>query len=291
MTNADAVQKQLQKVTSARSESAVFVRMDGRLAVVNIGTATVTVPCVGFYPPLPGMPVRVDWVNGSPAVTGPVAPLNPIGIITATGTPRATVEVDGVPYTLPVMDSYAAVVGDEVAINWNIGVIQGKLAAVDVPEPPGDSGGGPSGSYDIVVRAAGSGRYQGGWWGDSDPWASNNNVGAWVYGDRVRAAIAGTNLTGIWVYLPLIEEVGNCAIGVHDLAAIGGPGPSLVPGSLITLPLGQRNGWLALTPALGDYLSVGGRGVGVLAPGGGYTRWRGVQADGLSGALRLAGNF
>ena len=61
------------------------------VAVVNIGESTVTIPCTGVYPPRPGLPVRVDWVNGSPAVTGLVTPRSPFGVITATGRPLATV--------------------------------------------------------------------------------------------------------------------------------------------------------------------------------------------------------
>lgn len=64
ITDADRLQAQLAKVTAARSQAGVFVRMDGRFAVVNIGAGTVTIPCIGFYPPVTGMAVRVDWVNG-----------------------------------------------------------------------------------------------------------------------------------------------------------------------------------------------------------------------------------
>lgn len=289
MTNAEAVQRQLAQVTSARSEAAVFVRMDGRLAVVNIGTSTVTIPCVGFYPPLPGMPVRVDWVNGAPAVTGPVKPLNPIGRITATGTPRATVLVDGVSYTLPVMSSYSPTVGDDVVINWNIPAIQGKLAAVDAPANPDENGGGRAEPFSVTVRAADSGRFQAGsgWWGKG-PWASSSNVGIWTYGNRVRDAVAGATITTVDVYLPLISEVGFAAIGVHPHGSLPGGGPSI--SSLVDLPLGQRSGWRRVPVEFGWYVADGNRGVGVVAPGGGgYTRWRGVDEDGLSGALRISG--
>lgn len=288
MSSAKVVQQQLAQVTRARSETAVFVRMDGRLAVVNIGDATVTVPCVGFYPPVAGMPVRVDWVNGSPAVTGPVTPLSPLGTIAATGNPRATVTVDGVTYSLFYRSGYTPVVGDPVEINWATGIIQGKITGVENPETPGESGGGVK-PFTVTVRAGDSGRYQpgSGWWGN-DVWASSSNSGIWVYGDRIRGAVGGGSITRVDIFLPLISEVGAASIGVHSHAWLPGGAPSI--GTLAVMPAGQRSGWRRLPTSFGSFLAAGGRGVGVVAPGGaGYTRWRGTAADGLSGALRISG--
>lgn len=285
MTATEDLARALARQSTSRSETAVFVRMDGRFAVVNVGTSTVTVPCVGFYPPVTGMPVRLDWVNGSPSVTGPVRPLNPMGVISAAGTPRAGVTVDGVEWTLPVMDSYTPVVGDQVAINWSMGVIMGKLAAVDSPEAPPESGGGEK-PFTVTVRAAQSGRFQNSWWGN-DPWASSNNDGIWTYGNRVRDAVGGGTVTSIQIYLPLVQKLGNCAIGVHPHSSIPGGAPAI--GTLTTLSQSQRSGWVTLPTSFGTYVAAGGRGVGVTAPGGGYNIWRGVAADSLSGALRISG--
>lgn len=287
MSSAKVVQQQLAQVTSARSETAVFVRMEDRLAVVNIGTSTIAVPCVGFSPPLPGMPVRIDWVNGSPSLTGPAVPLNPVGRITATGTPRATVTVDEVAYTLPVMSTYTPVMNDEVVIDWNIPIIAGKVAAVDVPSKPEENPTSNPVPFSVIVRAAFSGRYQSGsgWWGD-DPWASSSNSGIWVYGNRVKDAVGSGTVTRTEIYLPLISELGLASIGVHPHYSIPGGAPSI--SSLNALS--HRSGWVLVSSAVGPYLAAGGRGMGVVAPGGnGYTRWRGVASDSLSGALRITG--
>lgn len=286
MNNAETVARKLAQRDTVRSETAVFVRMDGRLAVVNIGSSAVTVPCVGFYPPVAGMSVRVDWVNGSPVVTGPVVPLNPLGEITSTGTPRATVLVDAVSYTLPVMADYTPVVGDLVAINWSMGVIMGKLAAVDAPTPPSEGGGGSVKPYTVTVRAANSGRYQSGsgWWGRG-PWASANNDGIWTYGSRVKDAVGAGSVTRIDIYLPLVQEVGVASIGVHPHSSIPGGGPSIT--SKVNLPQGSRSGWRTLPVGFGVYVAAGGRGIGVAD--GGYNIWRGVDEDSLSGALRISG--
>lgn len=287
MSNALAVQQQLQEVTSARSETARFVRMDGRMAVVNVGSATITVPCVGFYPPAVGMAVRVDWVNGLPAVTGPTQPLNPIGAITAIGTPRAMVTVDGVEYSLYYRDGYTPAVDDMVEVNWATGIIQGKITGVENPDKPEESVPAAA-PFSVIVKASDSNRYDrsyGNWWGN-DPWASNSNDGIWTYQNRVKDAVGSGTVEKAEIYLPLSQSVGNVSVGVHAHPNIPSGAPSLT--SLNALPGNRRSGW-QLLPGFGAYLAAGGRGVGVTAPGGGMTVWRGTASDSLSGALRLSG--
>lgn len=285
MSNAETVARKFAQQGTINTQTAVFVRMEGRFAVVNIGASTIPMPCVGFYPPVVGMAVRVDWVNGSPAVTGPVTPLNPLGVISGTGTPKATVTVDGVEYMLFYRDGYTPTVADNVEINWATGVIQGKVTGTEAPEPPSESGGG-SVPFTVTVRAANSGRYQpgSGWWGKA-PWASASNDGIWVYGNRVRDAVGSGTVTRAEIYLPLQQQVGVASIGVHPHASIPGGAPTIT--SKNDLPQGRRSGWQLLPAAFGPYLAVGGRGVGVAD--GGYNIWRGVDSDSLSGALRLSG--
>lgn len=285
MSNAETVARLLAAHRPTRSEVAVFVRMSGRFAVINIGTSTIEAPCVGFYPPVAGMPVRVDWVGGSPAVTGPVTPLNPLGVISGTGTPKATVTVDGVEYMLFYRDGYTPTVGDQVEINWVTGVIQGKVTGSEAPESPGESGGGAV-PFRVTVRAANSGRFQSGsgWWGN-DPWASASNDGIWVYGNRVRDAVGSGSVTRIQIYLPLQQQVGPASVGVHPHAWMPPGAPAI--GSLVDLPQGRRSGWQSLPVSFGTYVAAGGRGIAVAD--GGYNIWRGTRADSLSGALRISG--
>jgi hypothetical protein len=286
MSNAETVARKLAARGSINTETAVFVRMDGRFAVVNIGTSTITIPCVGFYPPVVGMAVRVDWVNGSPAVTGPVTPLNPLGVISGTGAPKATVVVDGVEYMLFYRDGYTPTVGDMVEINWATGVIQGKITGSETPKPPEEPGGGGTKPFSVTVRAADSGRYQSGsgWWGKA-PWASASNDGIWVYGNRVRDAVGSGSVTRIEIYLPLQQQVGSASVGVHPHAWMPPGAPTIT--SKTDLPLGRRSGWQTLPTSFGVYVSSGGRGIAVAD--GGYNIWRGVDTDSLSGALRISG--
>ncbi|MDQ0726801.1 hypothetical protein [Microbacterium sp. W4I20] len=285
MSNAKTVARKLAEKGSVNTGTAVFVRMDGRFAVVNMGLSTVTVPCIGFYPPVVGMAVRVDWVNGSPAVTGPVTPLNPLGTMSGTGAPKASVTVDGVEYMLFYRAGYTPTVGDAVEINWATGVIQGKVTGTETPTPPDESGGG-SKPFSVTVRASDSGRYQAGsgWWGKR-PWASASNDGIWVYGNRVKDAVGVGTVTKIEIYLPLVQQVGVASVGIHPHASIPGGAPTIT--SKTDLPQGRRSGWQVLPVSFGTYVVAGGRGVAVAD--GGYNIWRGVDEDSLSGALRIGG--
>lgn len=285
MSNAETVARKLAQRGSVKSEPAIFVRMDNGLAVVNIGMSTVTIPCVGFYPPVAGMAVRVEWVNGSPAVSGPVRPLNPMGVISGTGTPKASVTVDGVEYMLFYRTGYTPTVGDTVEINWATGYIQGKVTGTETPTAPEESGGGVK-PFTVTVRAANSGRYQSGsgWWGN-DPWASASNDGIWVYGNRVKDAVGSGTVTKIEIYLPLVQQVGVASVGLHPHGSIPGGAPTIT--SKTDLPQGRRSGWQTLPTSFGTYVAAGNRGIAVAD--GGYNIWRGTAGDSLSGALRISG--
>ncbi|WP_336647517.1 hypothetical protein [Microbacterium sp. MMO-10] len=287
MSAAETIAAQFSGQTQMRSETAVFVRMEGPLAVVNIGVSTIKIPCVGFFPPVTGMPVRVDWVDGSPSVTGPTRPLSPLGQITGTGTPKATVTVDGVSYSLYFRAGYTPAVGDTVEVNWSTGIIQGKVTGFQTAEKPAEQAP-PGGAYDITIRAKDSGRYQSDWWGN-DPWASDNNSGIWVYGTAISDAVGAGTVDSAQIFLPLVQEAGNASIGSHAHSSIPSGAPSLA--NLTALPVGGRGGWVDLPLIIGQYLAGGGRGVGVTAPGaGGYNIWRGTNSDPLSGAVRLTGS-
>lgn len=271
-------------IPSIRSETAVFVRMDGTYAVVNIASSTITVPNVGWVPPVAGMTVQVEWRDGMPAVIGPARALNPVGTITGTGTPRATVTVDGVEYVLFIRAGYTPALGDVVTVNWQTGIIEGSITGQEQVEPPPVAEPVREPFNDLVVKAADSGRFQTSWWG-SEPWASNNNDGIWTYESRTRDALRGADVARIEINLILQQQVGNAAIGLHNHRSIPGGAPGLH--DLVNLP--NRSGWVELPSWWGNWLRDNDGGIGVTAPGGGYNRWQAVRFDSWSGALRFAG--
>jgi len=283
-SSTDLILSRLATIPDVSQQTAIFVRMEGPLAVVNIGDRSVSIASSGFYPPLAGMVVQLERRNGQLLLTGPAVPLDPMGVMVSAGTPKALVNSGGVEYLLGLRAGYSPVVGDAVEINWSTAIIQGKVtvAAVPVetlPNPP--AAAGPL-STDPVL-AEGSGSYQGRWW-MNDVWASNNNDGAWFYGGRVQSALAGATMSKIEIYLPLMSQIGNVPIGVHSSATQpGGP----VTSSMLTA-LGNRAGWVELPIAFADYLRDNAGGIFVQG-GTGSNRWRGTQKDSLSGALRFQG--
>ena len=262
----------------------VFVRMDGALAVVNVGDRSVTIPCSGFYPPVGGMSVQLERRNGSLIVTGPSAQLAPLGVITAGGSPKCTVIVGGVEYILGYRDGYVPVIGDDVEINWATAIIQGKVTALSITEAPTANNAEPIVAFNgLVVMAAGSGSYNGRWW-TSDVYNGDNNVGAWFYESRVRDSLRGTTPTKIEIYLnPRLASGNSPQVGLHTAYAT--PGGTVTVASQIALE--PRSGWVELPLSWALALRDGNGGIGVTPSG--YTVWRGLSSDAMSGALRFNG--
>jgi len=199
--------------------------------------------------------------------------------------------VDGVEYLLPYESWYTPSVSDVVSVDWTREVIVGELSTSPAHQDEPSTPTPKKTPFDVTIAASASGKYDlnwNNWWGGSEVWASNNNDGIWVYGNRVRDGVgSGATVSRIWINLPLISTVGNCYIGLHSHPSIPGGAPSL--SSVITL--GQRGGWVELPLSFGQFLQAGGRGIGVGAnPGGGLTKWRGAPSpDAWSGALRIQG--
>jgi len=286
----DRLRRQVAQIPSVRSHTATFVRMEDGFAVINTGDTQIRVPCPGYFPPQPGMSVQVEWRDGRPAVVGPAVTQNPIGEITGTGSPLATVTVDGVSYLLPYEDWYTPVVSDVVSVDWTRRVIVGKLSTSptepEAPEAPKPK----SSPFDVSIQASGSGKWSksnSNWFGGSEVWAGVTTDGVWVYGNRVRDGVgANSTVTRIWIHLPLISTVGDCLIGLHSHPGIPGGAPTITD----TIALNPRGGWVELPVAWGTFLKAGGRGIGVgVSPGSGFTRWAGTPPDSWSGMLRIQG--
>lgn len=287
-SNADVVAGKLARVSRVSSAVGEFVEMVGGLAKVNLLGATVDIRCDGFSPPIAGMPVRVETVDGIMRVVGPSRTLSPRGEVTAVGAGSTTVTVDDT-WTLPVLNSYSSPTsGDMVVIDWGTGYVTGEEATEPTPETPNEVAVQPKRFKDLLIKPTASGKYDSNysnWWGGSEVWASNNNEGIWVYGGRHRA-LAGADITKVEIYLPLIQQAGVAKIGYHNYSTIPGGAPTI--SSLQTL--NDRSGWVSLPTSWGnDFRDNTSRGVGVSTDGGsGFNKWYGAGRK-LSGALRFAG--
>lgn len=290
MTLVDVQLQKQAEVPRVQSVTGVFIGMVGTLARINVQGSTVDVRCDGWNPPIPGMPVRVEILNGIMRVKGPSETLVPRGTVLASlgGGVEALVEAGGVEYTLPVMAPYVPIPSDVVVIHWSSGHILGEEAAAPVTEAPATVPGGGSGFNNLLIQARSSGKYDTsvpGWWGNGDIRASNNNVGAWFYHGAF-SGLAGANISRVEVYLPTPWK----AVGVLNFGLHGHPTrPGGNPGIGSTVARAQRSGWLDLPDTWGNLLRDNPNwGIGVTS-GAGDNQWPGVPQDGMSGALRFTG--
>lgn len=285
----DRLRDQIANIPTVRSHTATFVRMDGNLAVINTGNTQIKLPAPGYHPPRSGMTVQVEWRNGKGSVVGPAVARNPLGTITGTGSPLATVQVDGVDYLLPYQEWYTPAVSDVVSVDWVREIIDGKLSTSPDPPVEPETPAGGSTAFDVTVRAQNSGKWSltyGNYFGGSEVWAGTTTNGAWVYGNAILDAVGGgATISRADIFLPLISQTGDCQIGVHDHPSLPGGGPAI--GSLMSL--NPRGGWVQLDHSFAVYLVNGGRGIGVTDGSGGFTKWLGVGQDALSGAIRIQG--
>lgn len=261
-----------------------FVRLESNgFAVVNVADSTVTVPCVGFTPPIPNSVVQLERRNGQMVVLGPAVATPGTGVIKATGSPKCTVTVAGVDYTYGYLSTYTPVVGDQVIVDQVNLVILGKITAPNAATAPNTttaSATSPLPGAPVLAVTSGQFRSR---WQSNDVRASDTVSGAWVYGDRVKNALAGATVTGIQIYLPLRKELGVCNIGTHGSSSL----PAGWTGISGAVPLSPRGGWVSLPTSFAGALAAGG-GIAVVS-GNGDNQWAGTQADGLSGALRFTG--
>jgi len=282
-TGDEIILARLATIPDVASKLGVFVRMSGQLAVINVGGSAVTIPVSGFYPPIAGMSVQLERRNGALIVTGPSKQLPALGVMTSSGTPKATVLAGGKEYTLGMRDTYTPTIGDDVEINWFSGLIQGKVKGVAVTNLPNENKPtGTSPFSNLLIPAADSGSYIERWW-TNDVYNGNSNVGAWFYGSRVADGLRGTAISKIEIFLNPRRAGGNAPqVGLHTSGAQPGGNVS-VSGQVALEP---RSGWVTLPASWAAALQAGG-GIGVTPSG--YTVWRGTDSDALSGALRFSG--
>lgn len=291
MNLGDTITRKLAEIPKVSTAVGVFVGLTPEgLARVNVQGSTVDVRLDGWNPPIPGMPVRVETLNGIMRVKGPSQALATRGevIDVLGGGVSATVLIDGDEYTLPVMAPYSPMVTDTVVVNWQSGHILGEEASAPETSTPDQVPSGGVGFNNLLIQAHSSGKYDDdflNWYGSGDVRASNNNVGAWFYSGRF-ASLAGANISRIEIYLPPPwRAVGALFFGLHGHPTRPGGDPGI--GSLVSRA--QRSGWLDLPDTWGNLLRDNPTwGIGVTS-GAGDNQWPGVPQDGLSGALRFTG--
>jgi hypothetical protein len=281
------VAQQIAEIKPVQSKLAVLAGRDGARAVINIGESTVSVPFVGTSLPPVDHPVQVEVSDGQIRVTGAAVALPPSGTITVAGDGMvATINGYGVDYTLPYLTSSPPAVGDVMQISWSFdgGIIQAKVTSIPTAEPPATNAPTGGSFHPAPFTATDSGSY-GSRWFTNDVYSSASNDGAWFYGNKIRDSIPdNATITLARIYLNNRQASGSAPLlQLHNAAGKPGGTVSFIG---ISFALPARSGWVGIPLGLVDYLKNNSGGLGFAS--GGYTIFRGVAADGLSGALDIA---
>jgi len=289
MDYASRVSMQIAQIKPTQSKTAVLVSRSAAGVEINTGESTVTVPFVGISLPPVGHPVQVEVSDGQIRVTGAARALPPTGIVTvaANGTVATIVDDDGIAYTLPYQTASPPVLGDEMQITWTIkgGIIQGKVTPLPTPNTPFTPPAGSGGAFHPApFTAIGSGSF-GSRWFTNDVYSSASNQGAFFFGSKVADTIPDSAaITLARIFLNPRSTSGAAPIlQVHTSPTQPGGAVAFV-GSGYALP--ARSGWVDIPLSMIDLMKTGAYGLGFNH--GGYSIFKGVGADNLSGALDIA---
>ena len=269
-----------------------FAGVQDGLALIDIDGERQQVPLLGRYWPMPGERVRLLRIKKTVVAVDTVTPSYRVGRVTATGSPRCTVEFpagSGVTQLMGYPKGAEPIVGDVVLIDWGSGgtveqivTTAAGMSSPTEPEAPPPPPGAQE--YRQKFTALDSGSFGGGSWLNS-VYASASKKSIWTYGTKIADNIPdAAEILSVRIYLPLqSDRAGNRPrLGTHAYASR--PAGAPVIGNLVSLE--SPSGWQDLPLSFGDLLKTGQQ-LGVGADGAGYVIWYGTQRDAESGALEV----
>jgi hypothetical protein len=270
---------------------ASFVGLDGDWALCDISNGDVAgrVPTrvTTEYRPEVNEPVYVIAVDGKFYLLGPSVPKPAQGTVTTVGSDTVKVSTDMGDVTATVGVGVTLSAGQVVKLFWSDGahVLAALTAAPTPPTPPPAPGGGTSKHID-VFQALDAGTFQSRWW-QAQPWASDNTLGAWFYGSKIRDTLRDATVSRIELYASVAQRYGAVPnIGVHPHPSKPAGGPSIQSATGVDVADGR---WITLPLAFGQYLAANVGGIGLAH--GGFNKFRSLAADAQSGALRITSTY
>lgn len=278
-------------------ETATVISIDSSapgLVIVNLAGADLELPTM--QPVLPNDLVRVARsLEGTPVVLGRALSFPAQGTVAAinAGVSVNVLGDDGHMYEgRPYLLTYTPSVGHLVALDA-LGRVLGRLSSIaGVPDPsivPAVPPPPPTPSSGIAYFSADdSGSFQSGRWWTPKVYYSQNNLGAWFYGTKVRDTLAGAvAVDGCQIYLPVEYATGsNAQLGVHPHAAKPGGAPTVSGASAVATNVAAP-GWYPLRTDIAQYL-IDNAGAGVSTYGAGYRIFSGRSENVDSGRLAIA---
>ncbi|SOD72715.1 hypothetical protein SAMN05892883_2065 [Jatrophihabitans sp. GAS493] len=246
---------------------------------------------------------------------GPVfnaSPLPPAvgGTVLTVPTDSVTIIIDTIAGNIEArfIDGYTPLAGDPVILIWTgsqpVAVPQGVTGTpstptptpVPVPKPP-PKPATHTGTTTFVAASAASYRVGDGWRDDANgdviqgtaPGVSGANSGAWFYGGRPKATLAGATVRSAQIYLGRTSGGTSASqnLNLQRVTNNSRPAGALTfAGSVSTIGLavGQK-GWFTIPAALAQALVTSGGSLGIT--GSPYMRLFGLTKSGQAGALKL----
>jgi hypothetical protein len=285
----DEVKRKLNNVDKVSRLIGTFVSTDGLRAVVDVGGGRIPADFSGYLPEV-NEPVWVLVVNGTYTILGPtqlrpdrgtiLAP--PTGNLVQLSTPIGNI-------TCPYASGLSLAIGQVVKLGaWSGGsfvyAIMSTQPAPDTPPGPPDPGISDREQV-FIATEAGSYRSGSGWW-QAQVWASDNNQGIWGYGSKIPDTIPASAIPlSIEIYISANQISGSPP--VFALHAYGGTTGAPAPTFIGDTPVAVTPGWVALPTSFINNLKAGGGSYGVGVNHGGYSIFKSLGEDPMSGALRI----
>lgn len=266
-------------------------------------------------PPGSGDNVLVIQQGGTTIVLGPVngAPRPLVGTVTTIPAGSKTVVItllSGATANADFVASYTPTVADKVYLAWTgntpiiVGLV-GTTAGSGAGTGAGGTGGltpppssGTSGTSTFPAVAVGTYRTSDGWRTDANgdviqgdaPGTSDDNAGAWFYGGRIAASLAGVTVTGASLWLGRTSG-GTFAAQNLNLQRVTNDtqptGPLSFTGSVTTIGVAVgQSGQFGIPVALAQALITSGGSLGISGSSP-YMRMFGLSKSGQAGTITI----
>lgn len=264
-----------------------LVAADSSGFTVDAGGGRFPARCATDYLPAINESVWVSFVDGTPYVVGPSAPVATQGTVVSVGSSLVTVTTQfGVSLTVPYNAAITPVAGQILHLSGKYAdsVMSTQPVAPTPPPAPATS----TGTHVDKFTALDAGSYNGSW-SSSQLWASNTYLAAAWYGTKIRDTIPSTAVVSlVEVYISPVQIQGNAPnFALHpDLSRPAGS-PNL--SSPTAVPIAP--GWVTLPNPFGDALKNGGGMAGIGLDHGGYNILASLAEDGDSAALRITSTY
>ncbi|GAA3330673.1 hypothetical protein HP467_07195 [Curtobacterium albidum] len=275
--------------TTVRSLVGTFVSASATGCEVDVGNGRVPARFGTGYLPEVNETVNVLFIDDDVFVMGPTTTKAPRGTVVSVAASLVTLDTDYGPVTAPYGGDPPAT-GQVMALRWHGGPFAMGVASTTPPAPvPPEPPAASTTPHVDTFQAIDAGSFNRYGWQQAQVWASDSYQGAWFYGTKIPDTIpASASIQKVEIYLSPTQirfAPPNFALHAHPTKPGGAPTYG------VEQAVGAAEGWLTLPTQWGDYLKAGGGSFGVGVDHGGYSIFRSLSQDGMSGALRISSTY